>query len=507
MLQQITQDTIDRAVQAAIQTIRDPKLTRAIDLATGLVGVNLQAPAKQLVPLLSPFQQSIPRIVKPGANSDTWRAITKLGSPELFTTERAAGSLFTTTLISKTETFKVEALGGEVTLESQKASEGFDPALSKETANTLRNSMKLEGQAFLFGNVTDLGVPGAPTVANRAGQGTINAGAGTTYFVRLVALTGMAANRGIIDVPADFDGTDAKLAGRGVLQAELRDIALGSTALPGCGMSSISAEGNSGSLTGTGNALKITWSPVAGALAYIVFIGTATGAANLRAEVVIGQTSVTITSLAATGALGNDAAVPAADETGNANHFNGIFAQLIAGGSGAYLRNIAGRLTGTAAQGEVLELQDAFAQIYRTTKIGKFRVVVSGEESRSLTRLGVVSNSMQIFASPTPDGRLLMTAGAHVGQIINATTGEVCPVDVEPWMPPGSILILPLEIPFPDANAEAPFVWVGSYNWMRWDYASTRSTGPTYPFEVRCHGALEGYIPGGCGLLYNVFKG
>ena len=38
-------------------------------------------------------------------------------------------------------------------------------------------------------------------------------------------------------------------------------------------------------------------------------------------------------------------------------------------------------------------------------------------------------------------------------------------------------------------------------------YSSTPTTGPIYPFETRCNGALEAIFTGGCGVLYNIFQG
>ena len=503
---ELSRQTIEQVAKAFLAGTQDGTFRKAIDLSTGLVGVNLQAPAKQLVPLDSPFQREIKRIVKPGANSDSWRTITALGSPMFFAAERAGAYKFATTLATLSAAFKVAGLGGEVTLEAQAASEGFDPALAKETINTLRNSKKLEGQAFLGACTTALGNPGAPTVADRAGVGTINGGGGTTYFVRIVALTLMAANRIGLDVPAGYDGTDAKLAGRASAAVNPAVDNSGAVITTGCGLSAISAEGNSGSLSSAGHALKITWSPVAGALAYVVFVGTTTGAANLKAEAVVTQCSVTLTSLAGTGIAGNHATIPGTDQSADPKSYDGIIPQLIAGASGAYVKNLAGTLTGTAAQGEILEVQDAFASLFQSGKLGKFRIVVSGVDMRTLTKLGVVSNAMQIFASPDASGRVAITAGAHLGNIVNATTGDVCPVDVEPWLPAGTMLILPTEVPYNDANMSDPFTWVGSYDWMRWDYYPTRNDGPIYPFEVRCNGVLEGQFTAGCAVIYNIFK-
>ena len=500
---QATRDVIQRSLQAAREAIADPQLTRAISVGTGLVGYHLKAPATQLIPMMSPFYNSIPRKVKEGANSDNWKSITAISSPRLFTAERKAAAKITHTVVDKTAAFKVQGIMGDVTLEAVKASAGFDPALQKETANVLLKGMQLSSQAYMFAVLTDLGVPGAPTVTEVEGIAGATIGA-SAHFVRIVGLTGMAANRVVLDVPADYDGTHALLSGRAVASVnQLRDDA-GAVITVGSGLTSISAEGTV-TTTGAGNALKITWTPVPGIVAYAVFVGVVTGAANLKCEAIVTQASVTLKSLAATGIAGNNAEIPAADETGDAEAYDGILAQCVTAGSGAYVKNVAGKLTGTNS--EITEIQDALATIYQSTKIGKFRVVVSGVDERTLTRLGVSSQSMQIFAMPGIDGRIAMAVGAHVTDIINYTTGDRCPVEVDPWLPAGTILILPLEIPYHDANVDAPFEWVGSFDWTRWDYGSTPSSGPVYLFENRCNGVLEGLFNGGCGVLYNIFKG
>ena len=84
---------------------------------------------------------------------------------------------------------------------------------------------------------------------------------------------------------------------------------------------------------------------------------------------------------------------------------------------------------------------------------------------------------------------------------------DVVPVEVMPWMPGGMLMCLPTEVPYNDANITSPIDWCGAYDWERWDYASTTSTGPVYPFENRCYGALRLLFSGGCGLIYNILKG
>jgi len=503
-LQELIQDTLAKVAAAVKATKEGPGMRKAIDIAQGLYGYSLQKPAQQLVPLMSPFYNSIPRVVKPGANSDNWKQITALSSPELFTSERAAGNLFTTTVTPKTAAFKVSALRGEVTREAQAASVTFDDALAKETANTLLISLKLMGQAYLYANVTDLGTPNTPVVTEVNAVGTIGA---ADYFVVVVGLTGMAANRTTVDLPDVWDGTNAFLAGRAVLSADLNPLQV-TTALSGVGLSIISAQGTV-TTTGADNGLRIKWTAKPGFCAYAIFVGTVTGAANLHCEAIVSQTEVTLTSLAGTGVLANEntVTIPTADETGNAKHFDGILPNLLAVGSGAYIKAVNGTLTGALADGEVVQIQQAFAALWRTAKIGKFRVVMSGQDVKNLTKKGIISNAMQIFAGMGAEGRVNLTIGAHVGEILNATTGDRCPVEVEPWAVPGTVFILPMEIPYPMANISTPFQWVGNYDWERWEYASTPTTGPIYPFETRCNGVLEPLFTGGCGVLYNIYNG
>ena len=54
-----TQESMKKTVEA----VQQQQLQKAITLATGLQGYNLEAPAKQLVPFLSPLRNQIPRKV------------------------------------------------------------------------------------------------------------------------------------------------------------------------------------------------------------------------------------------------------------------------------------------------------------------------------------------------------------------------------------------------------------------------------------------------------------
>lgn len=536
-IETISRDTVERIVAQARDLLVNPRGTRAIALGSGLQGYNLQAPAKQLVALMSNFYKSIPREVKEGANSDNWRQIISLGSPDPFSTEALGGNRWPMTVQSVTKPFFVTALQGYVTLEEQKASGGFDPALAKETANSMLLAMKLQEQAFFGGNTVAFGnITSGVTVALSTSAGNITAGA-TTYFVRIAALTLLAANRAPLSFPNDVNAnSESLLAPPGITQAQLQAITgygqpTATTVITtgpqtafqtGCGMTAPNTEFNSGSVTPTNKALKITWNAVPGAVAYAVWVGTTTGLANLGLQCIVTQTQVCLTSLVAVGAsavAGSDAAVPTSDQSANSQHSDGILSQLLNAGTGSgslsspltnaglagYTKNLGATLTGS--NNEILEVQDMFANLFATAKIGAFRLVVGGNDQRILTRLGIKTGAMTIFVSPQLAGRQDIVAGGKVGEIVNAVTGDPVPIELNEWLPPGTILCLPTKIPYPMANLTAPFKWVGNYDWTRWDYGTLPTTGPIYNFDVRANGVLESQFPGGCGILYNIWKG
>lgn len=468
----------------------DTRLQKGLTVSTGLVGINLDAPAHQLVPLLSPFRQSIPRVTKPGSSSATWRQITALSTPKLSVAESAASALFTTTLTSPTAAYKGMGLRGQVTREAEAGAQGFDPALAKETRNTLENYMKMEEQYILGGNITALAAPGTIAAAVVDTFGTLPA---DEYFVNVQALTLPAANRETIDRPIDYAASHAvvtPVAGRHTNARAIAD---------GWG---VNGTETSDTTVGANDGLEITWDPVPGAAAYAVFVGLTTGDANLNCEVIVTQTSVLLTSVVADG---ETADTVAADTSADALAYDGIIQHVVASGSGAALVNQAGVLA--QANGEITAIQDVFTTLWNNAKIGEFRIVVAGQEARSLSRLGFASNSVRLVIDPAGSGNSGISFGTYVGRIMNNTTGQWAPVEAVPWMPGGSILILPTSVPYNDANISDPFdMWMG-FDVERWDYASTTSTGPIYPFEVRTWGVLRALFTGGCGFIYNIFKG
>jgi hypothetical protein len=488
LLKQITEQTLERVANALKGAMNDPKLTRALSVSDGLVGLQLEAPAKQLVPLMSPFRQKIGRKAQAGSNAIQWKAITAVRQNAKFSTaEGAAANPIATTVVSKTQSFKIVGTRGKVTREAIAHSQGFDDALAKETANTLLLGMKLEEQAILGGNITALATPTGLAVAVITGGGALAADA-TGYNVRVAALTLMAANRESMDRPAGYDGTHANLATGAKTGA---NPAADGWTVPAARVTSAAVSLN--------DRIKITWNAVTGAAAYAVFIGKNT---TETLACIVTQTSITVTAAAAGGS-----ALAVADGTSaDALIFDGIV-PLINAETSAYKKVLTNKLS--TSGGEIVEIQDMFQSIWDSGKIDDITLLVSGVDSRTLSRLlTAAGGGPTIFVSTGEEGaRGQMTQGYHVGFIINQVTGKRCLVEVLPWLPGGTIIALPNSIPYPDANISAPFEIATSYDWERIDYAATTSTGPVTEFDIRAEEVLKDHFPAGCGLLSNVFFG
>ena len=514
LLDQITKDTLAEAAKVIGAAQKDPNSLRKGVTVTGIsihgvFGVNLQQGMHSLLPLLSPFRGSIGRVNKPGSNSDAWKNITSVTMPKGTVAENAAASQQQMTWAQKSAAYKVLGLGDVVSREAQAASQGFDDALALATSICLLNAMRIEEQYMLGGNITPLAgasanVPGTPTVAATATTAGGITASTTTYYAKIVALTLPAANRvvGGMDRPAAVNANNDS-----VLVGNVRAQTTSPFPITD-GLSAVSAEGNSGSISPSAKCMRISWTPVPGAAAYAVFVGTTTGSANLALEAIVTQSHVALYSLAGTGIKANDGSIPTGTiSSGDTLAYDGMIAQMVESGSGSYVKRVNTALSASSTTGEITELQDAFQSLYDTAKIGKFRVVVGAQESRSLTAKSVVSNSLNIIAQPNGSDRASLVQGAHIGSIMNAITGDLCPVETAPWLVGGNILILPTEVPYAHANISQPFQMAMGYDWERIDYAQTTSSGPQFPFEVRSWGVLEGLFLGGCGYLYDITRG
>ncbi len=163
-----------------------------MSLATGLSAYDLQAPAKNLYPIITPLRNALPRVgrINPG-DAARWRTITSIvGSgydamgwvPE---GQRTASMSYAAQL----QVAPYLTLGEEdtVTFEAEAAAEGYEDLNATATLRLLQKTMRKEETALLGGNASlALGTPAAPTLAASGSGATLPA---ATYSVIVVALS------------------------------------------------------------------------------------------------------------------------------------------------------------------------------------------------------------------------------------------------------------------------------------------------------------------------------
>src|SRR5579885_731690 len=263
----ITQDSLALLKQALAAPNYD--LAKSISTATGLVAYDLQAPAKNLYPFVTPIRNVMPRVGGGTGTATNWRQVTALvGSgfdamgwvPE---GQRSAQMSYSTS--SKSATYVTIGEEDAATFEAISAGREFEDIQARMTFRLLQKMMLKEEMAILAGNASlQLGSPAAPVLSASGSGATLPA---ATYYVKVVGLT--------------LEGyQNSSLAG-GVATTKTITGADGKTYTLSGGSSNISAEASQA--VTLGQTLFASVTPIAGAVAYAWFVGSASGGERLEA--------------------------------------------------------------------------------------------------------------------------------------------------------------------------------------------------------------------------------
>jgi hypothetical protein len=160
-----TQDTLD-LVKGALRSPSD-QIAKTISTGTGLVAFDLQAPAKNLYPFVTPIRNVIPRVGGGTGTATNWRQVTALiGSgfdamgwvPE---GQRSGQMSYATA--SKSASFVTIGEEDAATYEAISAGRNFEDIQSRMTFRLLQKMMLKEEMAILGGNASlQLGAPATP---------------------------------------------------------------------------------------------------------------------------------------------------------------------------------------------------------------------------------------------------------------------------------------------------------------------------------------------------------
>lgn len=444
-----------------------PDIAKDINVASGLQMYNLEPAAKVLTPVFSPIRNKLPR--KKGIGKAVeFKAVTDVDTSGQsgVAVEGTLSNAVTTGLADVITSYRSYGLSSDpVTFEAEWAAEGYGTKPRElAIANLLKAVMRAEEKLILFGqgspgqittsgtnSWTFGGLVGAapqPVLAGATVSGGSLASA-TTYYVKVTVVTGMGES------------------------------------LPSA-VTSLSPGGSNNALTVT--PVYPTGIP---ALSFKIYASTASGGPFYYAGTTNGA-PFNLTSIPGSGAQ-----PPATDNSGNTNSFNGIFSYLFAQGSGAQITKLGGALNSVAPINTLLQ------NMFDNAAADPSDMYVSSKESTTITNLVLGASNTPYFL--TVDNQNAATANYRVARFVNPITGSEIKITVHKYMPQGNILVMSHELPewYVGSEVEAPFQMSLVQDYTQVDYPPTSAT-PKWISEIRCFGALQGYIPAVHGAIVGI---
>lgn len=496
----ITQESLELMKKAL--AMPDDLLGKSISTATGLVAYDLQAPAKNLYPFVTPIRNVMPRVGGGTGTATNWRQVNAIiGSgfdamgwvPE---GQRSGQMSYSTS--NKSATFVTIGEEDAATFEAISAGREFEDIQARMTFRLLQKMMLKEEMAILAGNASlALGTPATPTLSASGTGGTLPS---TTYFVKVVGLTlegyQNSSVSGGIATTKNVTGVDGKMF-----------------TLNG-GSSNISGEASQ-ALT-LGQSLFCSVTPIQGAVAYAWYVSSSTGTETLQAI-------TTINSLAVSAplAIGNQPqSAITGDTSANAAYaYDGLLTTALKNGSNAYVNSLATGTAGTgtpltaSGRGSVVEIDNMFQAMWNNFELSPTVLYVNAQELKNITNkvLSNASGPLLRYDAPADgsDGEYQLTASGVVQFYYNPFAiygGLRIPIKIHPRVPPGTILGWAENLPIQYQSNEVPNVAElktrQDYYQIDWPITTRQRQVGVYAEEV-----LAVYAPFAMGVITNIANG
>jgi hypothetical protein len=457
--------------------------------------VQYMFPFKEFIPLIS----RIPREPGNGDNAHHWKRVTAINTSavQVSVQEGQRGGRIQVATDEQTATYKFLGLESDVTFQAWLASKNMTPdALGIDIQSTLRATMIGEEAMVLHGNAAlALGTTGTVTASHDSA--TSSAFTGAEIFVICVALSGEAwlywLATGIIP---------------GQIQRSNPD---GSQIVYGGGSAQPSAESNT--TPSAGNNVTASVVPTVGAMGYAWFIGLTTGVEQF-AGITYGN-SVIFTKLPSGSAqVITTLKVGASyqDNSTNQYAFDGMFTQMnatvfgtapstamqtgtptgkiVTQASGSLSLTLATGNTGLTVQGSnILEFDEMLQSLYDVYKLSPDRILMSSRDLIAWTGAMLSGGSstypfMEVFDAEQNTGRII--AGRRITSYLNKVLNNEIPIEVHPFVTPGTILFWSDRVPYELAGVQylTCIRTRMDYYQIRWPLRTTKWEFGVYMDEV-----------------------
>lgn len=491
MLDETTKETLDAIAKAQ---------TSGISTDTGIVGYDL-SPLVQLIPVVTPFRDKVAREKGEGSKYATWRALLDTSnaqpSPAIPFNYAANEVIFNEQDFQAA--YKKTGLFGSVTQDAYDLAEGYADPYAVGTFQTLNQVLIGDDRQLLGAQSFALARPSAPTLTNAATGGTI--GASTTVYVGVAARTGTGWYYG----NGNSQGNSASIT----------------TATSG------TTQTVSATVGAVRGAVAYDWFQSANGTTWYYYTTTTVNTVTMTKTIAANQTLPSGTGFpdlstqwkGSTGVPTYDAA--ADNGSAVAAEYDGFFASLsgdynstgqwVTPGTGTANPSVWNSLDGAAltlSGGTVNEIEEyLFLALWQKVKCSPTALMMNATVAQTIANLVLGSSSATTFLNTDSSGRINVTAGGRVGELVNAPAGGVTvPIEVHVSLPPGAIIARTDRVPFPQANINSVLAYRNLRDTTQFDYgvsriANTSGGGPRRDFEIDSLGAFCNRAPVAMGAL------
>jgi hypothetical protein len=492
-----TQDTID-LVRGALNT-PDDRIAKTISTSTGLVAYDLQAPAKNLYPMVTPIRNALPRVGGGTGTASNWRQVTALTGSGFdamgWVPEGQRSGQMSYTTATKSASYVTIGEEDAATYEAISAGRHFEDIQARMTFRLLQKLMLKEEMAVLAGNASlQLGTPATPVLSASGTGATLPA---ATYSVIAVALT--------------LEGYQNSSLATGVATTKTITGADGKTFVLSGGSSNKST--NATQAVTSGQTLFASVTALQGAVAYAWYVGTA-GAETLQAITTINSATF---SAPLTGGQQAVSAITA-DNSANASYaYDGLLTAALKAGSNAYVSILPTGTAGTGTpltasdRGSVNEIDTMFQQMWNLYQVSPTVLYVNVQELKNITSkvLSNASGPLLRYNVDGDDNPYNLAAAGAVSFYFNPFAlngGLKIPVKIHPRVPPGTILGWAENLPIQYQSNEVPNVAEvktrQDYYQIDWPVVTRQRQVGIYAEEV-----LAVYAPFAMGVITNIGNG
>jgi hypothetical protein len=495
--------TTEETLRLTKQALSDNALAKNVTLATGLSAYDLQAPAKNLYPIVTPLRNALPRVARlnPG-DAARWRTITSIMGSGYDAMGWVPEGQRTASLSYSAQSMVAPylTLGEEdsVTFEAEAAAEGFEDINATATLRLLQKTMRKEETALLGGNASlALGTPAAPTLSASGTGATLPA---ATYSVIVVALS--------------FEGWKNSSVTGGVATSKTITGNDGNTYTLNGGSSMRSV--NATQAVTFGQTLSATVAVISGAVAYAWYVGAA-GSETLQAITTIN--SAAFSAPLVSGA--QPATAITADNSRNSTlAFDGLLTVGLNPVNGAYVQALAAGTAGSGSfltasgRGSVVEIDNMLISMWNNYRLSPTVLYVNAQEQRNITNKCLNPSSGPLIRyNVAADGDASAPYGVTASGLVrwyynpfSVDGGFDIPIKVHPDLPPGTILAVCERLPVWYQSNQTPNVAEvltrRDYYRVDWPLRTRRREFGVYAEET-----LAVYAPFGVGVLTNIGNG